>query len=195
MEPVILRIPNCHSHHLLRVLLSVTSVDFDVVRNVSTQWSMEIGNCCGLDGSYLTGTILETLAFELEDPHDTGTGRRAPPVASILQYTDCRTIIATIATLIQLQWIFQHPTPTIFQLLSSQEGSDPSRDFLLLKGVLEHGLANELEFRVQGTSMTRSEVENRIVLFTKVLFKRLQALEKQETIRSLKRKYSTLLGA
>ena len=70
--------------------------------------------------------------------------------AAVLDAEACRTIVETLATLLQLRWIFQqHPTTTIYSLLSAHGGVDTSRDYLLLKGVLSHGLTNELEFRVQ----------------------------------------------
>ena len=173
--------------------------DGDVVQNVLTQWSLELGDCSTLDGSHLGGTMIEAI----NSTADTSTPgaeeeKRASPravvsVAAVLSAGESNTIVETIATLLQLRWIFQHPTATIFSLLSSQ-GGDTSRDYLLLKGVLEHGLVNELEFRIQGLSMTRSEVEVRICLLTKLIFKNLQDLQKQEAVASLKRKYSAMMG-
>mmetsp|Transcript_5889 Transcript_5889/g.12067 ORF Transcript_5889/g.12067 Transcript_5889/m.12067 type:complete len:668 (+) Transcript_5889:256-2259(+) len=177
--------------------------DGDVVQHVLTRWSLELGDCCALDGSHLGGTMIEVLHFMTAEPNVPAGGgeeeKRASPrsgvtVAAVLSSGDSRTTVETISTLSQLRWIFQHPTATIYSLLSSQAG-DTSRDYLLLKGVLEHGLANELDFRIEGSSMTRSEIEDRISLLTKLLFKNLQELQKKEAFRSLKRTFTALMGA
>jgi len=174
------------------------------VQHALTQWSLELGDCCAFDGSQLAGTMIEVIHSMTMDSNGPGRGRSEEDkrvssrsgveVAAVLSTGESKTIVGTISTLLQLRWIFQHPTATIYSLLSSQEG-DTSRDYLLLKGVLEHGMANELEFRSEGLSMTRSEVEDRICLLTRLLFKNLQGLQKKEAVRSLERKYSAVMGA
>lgn len=231
---------------------AAAEADLGVVNHVLTLWNQEIGSgndssgCRAFDGSFYAGTILETLdvAVGSESANTGGAGGpqqqaasdldaaassgRPPsssvlPVASVLTPQDCQTIVGTIATLSQLQWIFQqHPTPVIFSLLSSISSSSSSsgqlqqqpqlspsssaagggqdnnsnagRDYLLLKGVLEHGLSNELEFRIQGTTMTGHDVEDRIRRCTRMLFQQLQELKKKEVAAALKGSYRALLG-
>ena len=183
-------------------LLYTHTGDSLVVEQVLSEWSLELGNLRALGGGFVGGTIAETLNAPADPtatfppPEGEDEKRASPrtvPVGAILSPGESKTVVETIATLLQLRWIFQHPTATVFSLLSSQ-GGDTSRDFLLLKGVLEHGLTNELEFRIQGSSMTRNEVEDRICLLTKLLFKQLQDIKRRDAVSSLKRKYATLMG-
>ena len=196
--------------------ISLLPGDTAVVEQALTQWSLEVGDCSSLDGSFVVGTMLETMASSLEDVASATTirgdeekrasPRSSSPVSAVLDASECQTVVETLATLLQLRWIFQrHPTTTIYSLLSAQQqqqqGSDTtSRDYLLLKGVLAHGLTNELEFRIQqqqqqGAIMTRNEVEDRICLLTKLLFKHLQEQKKKESLASLQRSYTVLLGS
>ena len=166
-----------------------------------TRWSLELDGCNGLDGTFVTGSILETIESPVDDTprgeEKSATLHSARLVSVTLSAADCQTIVETLATLLQLRWIFErHPTTTIYSILSAQQGVDTGRDFLLLKGVLTHGLTNELEFRIQqqgGSSMTRNDVEDRICLLTKMLFKHLQDQKTKVERVSLKRKYSALM--
>ena len=155
-----------------------------------------------MDGCFVAGSILETLESSLEE-EKVGTSPRSTVVvaAAVLSAGECQTIVETLATLLQLRWIFQHhPTTTIYtSLLAAQQqqqhqGDDTSRDYLLLKGVLAHGLANELEFRVQQSNMTYSQVEDRFYWLTKLLFKYLYDLKKQDAAMALQRRYAVLMN-
>lgn len=172
-----------------------------MVQHALTQWSLALGDCIALDGTRLGGTIPEALPNDPSSAAGEGVeeGKRAgptsprPSVAAVISTVEAKTIVQTLATLVQLRWIFHHPTPTIFSLLSSQEG-DTSRDYLLLKGVLKHGLVNELDFRIQqGSSLTRSQVEDRIYLLTKLLYPSLRDVQQKEALTSLQRKYTALM--
>ena len=169
-------------------------------------------DCSLLNGNLIAGTILETLnddeiqgAVYPSSPspaEENSRMTRKLPAAAVLSSGECKTIVETMATLLQLRWIFSHPTTTVYSLLSAHHDGDTNRDYLLLKGVLEHGLSNELEFRTQQqqqqssstNSMTYHEVEDRICVLTKLLFKQLQDVRKKEAATSLKRKYCELLN-
>jgi hypothetical protein len=174
-----------------------------LVKHALHLWAAEIGQCSHIDGRMVAGTLLETLEVvnhgATESMSSSSEGKPAMPVAAILSPDECATIVTTLTTLAQLRWVFEeHAMSTIYSMLSSQQvGGDTSRDYLLLKGVLQHGLVQELVFRLQGSSnmsASAGEIEARVVHLTGRLYKQLHAMRRQEDLSLLKRKYSNMMG-
>jgi hypothetical protein len=181
----------------------LSPADHQVVKHALHLWAAEIGQCSHNDGRLIAGTLLEIIEAvnpgAADSMSSSSEGKPALPVAAILTPLECAKIVATLTTLLQLRWVFEeHSLSTIVSFLSSHPtGGDASHDYLLLKGVLKHGLVHELVFRLEGSSDTSTlpgEIEARVVLLTELLYNQLQAVRRQEDLSSLTQTYSNMMG-
>jgi len=141
-------------------------------------------------------TMAAMLSTEQTPTHVTACNHQSKAAElatqAIFDGQSCCTIVNTVATLCQLHRVFQEPTSKIISLLSAQ--GDPSRDFLLLKGVAEHGLLKELDFRQRGSGKSALEIESRIQFLSKLLYTMVEKTEVEAARLTYKRKLSELLG-
>ena len=163
--------------------------DCRVLEHTLTAWNLDLlhGTAQSLDGSFVVGTIAETLPAET---NRTGTAL----VQAVVSAKQAVVLVETLAMLLRLQWIFQHhPMATIVSVLSDIDG-DTSRDYLVLKGCVEHGLDKELAFRSSQHLAPRA-MEERIQQLSRALFENLQQVQKRKAVTAVTQTYASFMGA